>query len=108
TTSPTLTTTRTFDYGGRLTSESVNDGISTQTTTHGYDSHDRETTSTDPTGAITDVGYDRVGRQTSVRQRGTGVDDGATLSAYDAGGNAVSVTGPYPTATPAGAVVNTT
>jgi RHS repeat-associated protein len=107
TTAPALTTTRVFDYGGRLTSETINDGTP-HTTTHGYDSLGRETTSTDPSGAITDTAYDRTGRTTGVRQHGSGIADVTTATAYDAAGEAVSVTGPYPTGTPTGAVVNTT
>jgi RHS repeat-associated protein len=87
-----LTQTASYDAFGNLLSQTDNGGRATEQDT--YDIAGNQLTSTDAAGIVTHTTYDRMGNATESWQTasGTAMKADWTLTAYDAVGNATSVT----------------
>ena len=83
-----VTRTLTYDLGGRLLTETQDDGGLALVTAHEYDRLGRETATTDPSLVSTTTEYDAAGRQ-----RTTTTPAGTTTTVYDRQGNVVAVKG---------------
>ncbi|HCS57045.1 MAG TPA: hypothetical protein DIW80_07240 [Gordonia polyisoprenivorans] len=90
-----VTTTRTYDLGGRLKGEVVESVAGNLATTYSYDLLDRQTSTTPPDATTTMASYDRVGRVVCTRYGAGDCPDSLGLETrfgYDRLGNQISVT----------------